>query len=138
MIRSDTGEYTCRATNSKGSAETTARVNVTSLQDAEAPNIVTPLPQEVQGFAEGEKVASISSWPSQTWSVVQIHLECRVGPLTDPRLKAEWHFNGQPLMNASRFKTMFDFGYVSLDILHAYGEDSGTYTCKVQTASLTT
>jgi len=29
-----------------------------------------------------------------------------------------------------RFKTTHDFGYVALDILYAYSEDSGTYMCK--------
>lgn len=29
-----------------------------------------------------------------------------------------------------RFRKTHDFGYVALDILYAYGEDSGTYMCK--------
>lgn len=29
-----------------------------------------------------------------------------------------------------RFRTIHDFGYVALDILYSYGEDSGTYMCK--------
>ena len=33
-----------------------------------------------------------------------------------------------PLAAAHRFKPMFDFGYVALDILYVYPEDSGTYT----------
>ena len=28
-----------------------------------------------------------------------------------------------------RFRTTYDFGFVALDILYAYAEDSGTYTC---------
>lgn len=31
-----------------------------------------------------------------------------------------------------RFKTTYDFGFVALDILYAYPEDSGTYMCKAK------
>jgi hypothetical protein len=33
-----------------------------------------------------------------------------------------------------RFKTTYDFGFVALDILYAYAEDSGTYMCKAKNA----
>ncbi|MFH4985072.1 hypothetical protein AB6A40_011781 [Gnathostoma spinigerum] len=42
-------------------------------------------------------------------------------------IKFRYH-NGAPLAAASRFRPMFDFGYVALDILYARPEDSGTYT----------
>lgn len=29
-----------------------------------------------------------------------------------------------------RFRSIHDFGYVALDILYCYSEDSGTYMCK--------
>ena len=29
-----------------------------------------------------------------------------------------------------RFKPSYDFGFVSLDILYMYPEDSGVYTCR--------
>lgn len=38
------------------------------------------------------------------------------------------YHDGVPLPAAHRFKPMFDFGYVALDILYVYPEDSGTYT----------
>lgn len=37
------------------------------------------------------------------------------------------YHNGAPLPAAHRFRPMFDFGYVALDILYAYPEDSGVY-----------
>jgi hypothetical protein len=43
---------------------------------------------------------------------------------------AEWFVNGKPLPSGARFKSTYDFGYVSLDINHAYAEDSGIYMCK--------
>lgn len=58
------------------------------------------------------------------------HLECRVQPINDPNLKIEWFINGNPIRASHRFRTTHDFGYVALDILHTYGEDSGTYMCK--------
>ena len=43
---------------------------------------------------------------------------------------AEWFVNGKPLPSGARFKSTYDFGYVSLDINHSYAEDSGVYMCK--------
>ena len=31
---------------------------------------------------------------------------------------------------ASRYKSNYDFGFITLDCLHCYAEDSGVYTCK--------
>ena len=49
--------------------------------------------------------------------------------MSDPSLRIEWLFNGQKIRQGHRFRTTHDFGYVALDILYAYVEDSGTYTC---------
>lgn len=45
-------------------------------------------------------------------------------------MKIEWFVNGVAIKTGHRFKTTHDFGYVALDILYAYAEDSGTYMCK--------
>lgn len=45
-------------------------------------------------------------------------------------MKVEWFHKGKPLQTGSRFRTTYDFGFASLDVLGVYGEDSGTYTCK--------
>lgn len=42
----------------------------------------------------------------------------------------DWFVNGKPLQSAARFKSAYDFGFVTLDIHHAYSEDSGIYTCR--------
>lgn len=34
------------------------------------------------------------------------------------------------MFTGHRFRTIHDFGYVALDILYSYGEDTGTYMCK--------
>lgn len=38
------------------------------------------------------------------------------------------------MSSGHRFKTTYDFGFVALDILYAYAEDSGTYMCKARNA----
>lgn len=46
----------------------------------------------------------------------------------------EWQFNGQPLANGHRFRSTHDFGYVALDILYAFAQDSGDYICVARNA----
>lgn len=58
------------------------------------------------------------------------HYECRIEPYPDSNLKVEWFHNGKPLSTGHRYRTAYDFGFASLDVLSVYAEDSGTYTCK--------
>lgn len=58
------------------------------------------------------------------------HFECRVEPKNDPNLRVEWFHNGKPLPNGHRFRTIYELGFVSLDILYAYPEDAGEYFCR--------
>lgn len=46
---------------------------------------------------------------------------------------ASW-INFPFLIIGTRFVQTFNFGYVALDIMYAYPEDSGTYTCKANNA----
>lgn len=82
-------------------------------QAGQKPVFLTPL-SNLDNLVEGEHA----------------HLECRVEPINDPNLKIEWYFNGRLLPSGHRFRTTHDFGYVALDILYIYGEDTGTYMCK--------
>ena len=59
-----------------------------------------------------------------------VHFECRVEPKTDPKLRVEWYRNGKILPTGHRFRTLYDMGFVSLDILYTYPEDSGEYVCR--------
>ena len=59
-----------------------------------------------------------------------VHLECRLEPVNDPNLSVEWMVNGKEVRTGHRFRTTHDFGFVALDILGAYAEDSGTYMCR--------
>ncbi|KAI5701651.1 hypothetical protein M8J75_011738 [Diaphorina citri] len=140
----DSGTYMCRAKNSVGEAVTTCSVSVISnaglqlgtldedrlkkIRELEAyerpkpapvedvgqkPVFITPL-NSCEGLKEGDHA----------------HLECRVEPVNDANLKIEWFVNGVAIKTGHRFKTTHDFGYVALDILYTYAEDSGTYMCK--------
>lgn len=63
-----------------------------------------------------------------------VHLEATLTPVNDPTMRVEWYCNGRPIQQGHRFKTTYDFGYVALDILYAYAEDTGTYMCKATNA----
>lgn len=58
------------------------------------------------------------------------HFEVRLIPTSDPTMKVEWFHNNVPVKSGSRFTEYNDFGFVALDIMYAYAEDSGTYTCR--------
>ena len=57
------------------------------------------------------------------------HFEATLTPVNDPTMKVEWLHNGKPISQGHRFKTVFDFGFVALDILYTYAKDSGNYMC---------
>lgn len=141
----DSGEYICRATNKWGSATTKATITCKSKRDI---ILESQLPQGISGeklkelergpVTEAHKEDKPMSPPkfiTQIESVTideseSVHFECRVEPKDDPRLRVEWYRNGKPLPTGHRFKTVYDMGFVSLDILYAYAEDSGEYVCR--------
>lgn len=59
-----------------------------------------------------------------------LHMEANVEPKQDPDLKIEWFLNGKVVEQASRFKTSYDFGLVTLNLNDAYERDQGIYTCR--------
>ncbi len=62
------------------------------------------------------------------------HFECRLIPVSDTTLKVEWFRNNVPLKSGSRFTETNSFGFVALDIMYTYPEDSGLYTCRATNA----
>lgn len=58
------------------------------------------------------------------------HFECRLVPIGDPAMQVEWYKDGVLLRAGHKFKPLYDFGFVALDILYTYPEDSGIYTAK--------
>lgn len=59
-----------------------------------------------------------------------VHWQCSITPANDPEMSIEWTFDGKPLPQSSRLKTISDFGFVTLDICGVDSRDSGEYICK--------
>ncbi|XP_046465810.1 titin isoform X2 [Neodiprion pinetum] len=140
----DSGTYMCKARNAVGEAVTTCVISVDSKQglfldtlDAQRLQKIRELETvEVKQVAEKEIVHQKPVFITPLNNLDHLkegehaHLECRVEPINDPNLKIEWFVNGVAIKTGHRFRTTHDFGYVALDILYTYSEDSGTYMCK--------
>lgn len=147
----DSGIYTCKATNSKGSASTSGSLRCTSKSniylDTQHPQGVAGLEavQDVERqFADKYKRTTSGpekTYPKPVWTVPlqpefkilegqPLHLEGSVEPKDDPDLKIEWFFNGKSLEHGTRFKFTSDFGFVTLDLTDVYDRDQGIYTAK--------
>lgn len=59
-----------------------------------------------------------------------VRFECQVEPKDDSNLRIEWYRNGKLIPAGHRYRTVYDMGFVSMDILYVYPEDSGEYVCK--------
>ncbi|KAE8746083.1 hypothetical protein FOCC_FOCC007207 [Frankliniella occidentalis] len=140
----DSGTYMCRARNAVGEAVTTCSVKVLGKEGLcldtldeqrlqkirELENYARPQREEAEAVPQKPVfVTPLTSLPNLKEGE-HAHLECRVEPINDPNLRIEWFVNGKALKTGHRFRTTHDFGYVALDILYAYSEDSGTYMCK--------
>jgi hypothetical protein len=60
------------------------------------------------------------------------HFDCRVEPVGDGSLTADWFHDGKPIQVGSRTHTINDFGFVVLDIDWTFTRDSGVYKCIVR------
>jgi len=81
------------------------------------------------------------------------HFEAQLTPVSDPTMKVEWYKDGKPItaseyqcsrnydcrkknttvvlsFQGSRITSIFNFGYVSLNIMHLRAEDAGSYTVR--------
>lgn len=141
----DAGEYICRATNKWGSATTKATVTCKTKRsidfDSQLPSgmsaeklkelekgPVSQAPEEEKVFPPPKFITQIESTTVEESE--SVHFECRVEPKDDPKLRIEWYRNGKLLPIGHRYRTVYDLGYVSLDILYVYAEDSGEYVCR--------
>lgn len=140
----DSGTYMCKARNAVGEAVTTSSVTVDSkagldlnTMDAERLRKLKELEsyqRPTKAELEPERRKPVFTTALNNLENVKegehAHLECRVEPIDDANLKIEWFVNGVPIKTGHRFRTTHDFGYVALDILYTYAEDSGNYMCK--------
>ena len=141
----DAGEYICRATNKWGSATTKATVTSKSKRNIDYESQlpagmsaeklkelergkVSEKPQEDKTYSPPKFITQIESTTIEESESVRF--ECRVEPKDDPKLRIEWYRNGKLLPSGHRYRTVYDMGFVSLEILYVYAEDSGEYVCR--------
>lgn len=58
------------------------------------------------------------------------HYDAMLVPTGDQSMVVEWFFNGKVLEASHRYRTVYSFGMVVLEIIGTKIEDSGTYSCK--------
>ncbi|GFY64285.1 titin [Trichonephila inaurata madagascariensis] len=142
----DAGEYMCRATNKWGQDTTKAILKIKSkrdiIMDSQLPEGMSSEKLRELDFPQQREVAPEEFVPQPPKFITQIqpqenlqegdsaHFECKLEPVNDPKLRVEWYHNGKPLKSGHRFKTTHDFGFVALDVLYVYAEDSGEYTAR--------
>ncbi|KHJ85838.1 immunoglobulin I-set domain protein [Oesophagostomum dentatum] len=140
----DAGMYTCKAVSDFGEAATSCTVNCAPIQSLQldtqheaswnrVQEIESRKPPE-RIYEEPEKVPPrfVVQLPGALGEVPEgtpIHFECQVEPTNDNQLAVQWYHDGVPLANGHRFRTSHDFGHVTLDILYAFPQDSGEWTC---------
>lgn len=148
----NSGIYTCRASNSKGSATTSGTLRCVGAQtmflDTQHPqgqagleavqeteeDLATRYQRDPAGKPEKDYPAPVWTKPLVPEFRLNenqaLHLEAEVEPKEDPNLKIEWFFNGKVLQHGSRFKMTSEFGFVTLDLVDVYERDQGIFTCK--------
>lgn len=141
----DAGEYICRATNKWGSCTTKATVTSKSKRNIDFESQlpagmsaeklkelergpVSQAPQEDKVYSPPKFITHIESCTVEESESVRF--ECKVEPKDDPKLRIEWYRNGKLLPAGHRYRTLYDMGFVSLEILNVYSEDSGEYVCR--------
>jgi len=143
----DAGVYSCRAFNNAGEATTTATLKVAErvLVDLQPqyPDSLEAIRQlEDQDRYKKEEfydddfpleppvfikpLNSLDNMPENG----RAHFEGQITPVNDPTMRVEWYLNGKLLNSGSRIGTVFNFGYVALNINGLRHTDSGVYMCK--------
>ncbi|KAG9340908.1 hypothetical protein JZ751_020101, partial [Albula glossodonta] len=105
--KTDTGEYTCKAENSIGSASTSCRMVV---QDAKTPPSFT------------KKITSLQQTQGQP-----VRFECRVAGSSP--VEVSWLKDGETLRSGGEYTMSFDDNSAVLEISRGEMRHSGEYTC---------
>lgn len=146
IIAEDGGEYLCRVTSATGVAESRAvlRVNQRSTieKSSQNPNSLQYI-QQLEDYSKYQRTESVDETSNQKPVFIRplrnlgqleegrnAHFEGQLTPVGDPTLRVEWFKDGRPITASSRISSIFNFGYVSLNIQHLRAEDSGSYTCR--------
>lgn len=139
----DSAIYTCKAINLLGEAVSTCTLKIVDrhwlLGDTLHPDALAKIDAleqpQISSFVQPEPTYEEPVFITHLNNVECIegenaHFECNVEPSKDPTMKIDWFLNNKPLPTGARFKSTYDFGYVALDLSHAYEEDSGVVTVK--------
>ena len=141
------GQYVCRASNKLGVAETCAAVEVLVKSDIVTETEHESAMQQISYLEQEQRVQQVQEQvvrePPQFVKQLRslevhegqnIHLEGRLLPTGDSTMNVEWTLNGQPLKTGHKIRPQYDFDYVGLDIISAYPDEAGTYTCHARNA----
>uniref|UniRef100_A0A1B6CYN2 Ig-like domain-containing protein n=1 Tax=Clastoptera arizonana TaxID=38151 RepID=A0A1B6CYN2_9HEMI len=146
IIQEDAGQYVCRVTSSSGSADSVATLSVTvraSIEQASQHPESLQYISNLEDYSRYQRTESVEESSQQRPNFIRplhdlgqlnegrnAHFEAQLTPVSDPTMKVEWYKDGKSITASSRITTIFNFGYVSLNILHLRGEDSGSYTVR--------
>lgn len=146
LIAEDSGLYSCRATNAKGSDEVQVRLNVSSSKSIiQASQVNIEKLQYIEDksskkFKYDEEVTTQSPVFTTSLKNVEIkegqraHFESRIIPVSDETLTVQWFKDGNPVLIGSRINEINSFGFVALDILQATLADAGMYSVVARNA----
>lgn len=141
IIAEDAGEYLCRVTSMTGIAESRAILRVTQRsaieKSSQNPNSLQYI-QQLEDYSKYQRTESIEDSINQKPAFIRplknlnqleegrnAHFEGQLTPVNDSTMKVEWYKDGHPITASSRITAIFNFGYVSLNIMHLRAEDSG-------------
>lgn len=146
ILLHDSGEYVCRVTSATGCVESRALLSVQSRASIERtsqhPDSLQYI-QQLEDYSQYQRSESIEETSSQRPVFIRplqdlgelqegrnAHFEAQLTPVSDPTMKVEWYKDGRAITASSRITTIYNFGYVSLNIMHLRAEDAGTYTVR--------
>lgn len=146
IIAEDAGEYLCRVTSATGVAESRAvlRVNQRSTieRSSQNPNSLQYI-QQLEDYSKYQRNESVDETTNQKPVFIRslrslgqleegrnAHFEGQLSPVGDSTMRVEWYKDGQSITASSRISSIYNFGYVSLNIQHLRAEDSGSYICR--------
>lgn len=146
IIIEDSGEYVCRVTNTAGVAESRAVLRVSQKPAIEKSTQHPSSLEYIQNLEDYSKYQRSESIEEATTNKPQFirplqdlgnleegmnaHFEAQLTPVSDPTMRVEWYKDGRAITASSRITAIFNFGYVSLNIMHLRTEDSGSYTVR--------
>lgn len=146
LIVQDGGEYICRVVSSTGVAESRALLTIqtrdTIERSSQHPSSLEQI-QYLEDYSKYQRTESIEEIVNQKPAFIRqlqhlgeieegrnAHFEAQITPVSDPTMRVEWYKDGRAITASSRTTAIFNFGYVSLNIMHLRAEDSGTYTVR--------